>query len=198
MSNPLDEEPWKHFNGIYPKFVIDLRNVSHGFCANSFILYSQFTSPYSCWPMIVIPYNLPLEMYMITSYMLIILIIPSQHNPKKNIIIVLQPLIDELKTFWEIGGAYIWYFYNIELLDEDNVVVNYHWFLNVWNVIRLEHGWKVSMVKVYRFIKSLRIEECEKKILSLMFTTCLSLIIIHLEGKRISFFIKWAENSRPT
>jgi len=42
-------------------------------------------------------------MYMTTPYMFLTCIIPGPQNPKDNIDVYLQPLIDYLKTLWNEG-----------------------------------------------------------------------------------------------
>ena len=74
-----------------------------GLCADGFTPFSQSATPYSCWPVIVTPYNLPPELCMTTPYMFLTLIIPGPQSPKGKIDVYLQPLIDELKLLWEVG-----------------------------------------------------------------------------------------------
>ena len=54
--------------------------------------YIQASStPYSCWPIIVIPYNLPLEMCMSKPYMFLSCVVPGPFNPMIGIDVYLQP-----------------------------------------------------------------------------------------------------------
>ncbi|XP_047165266.1 uncharacterized protein LOC124834592 [Vigna umbellata] len=64
LCHPSDGEASKHFNRKHSSFASEPRNVRLGLCSDRFTSYIQaFASPYSCWPMIVTPYNLPPEMY---------------------------------------------------------------------------------------------------------------------------------------
>ncbi|RDX81489.1 hypothetical protein CR513_37829, partial [Mucuna pruriens] len=94
---------WKHFDKLYPEFASKPQNVRLGLCVDGFTPFSQSTTPYSCWPVIVTPYNLPLELCMMTPYMFLTLIIPGPHNLKGKIDVFLQPLIDELQQLWNDG-----------------------------------------------------------------------------------------------
>ncbi|CAJ2636394.1 unnamed protein product, partial [Trifolium pratense] len=60
LRHPSDGKAWKHFDDVYPDFAREPRNVRLGLCADGFTPYIQASaSPYSCWPIIVTPYNLP-------------------------------------------------------------------------------------------------------------------------------------------
>jgi hypothetical protein len=65
LRHPSDGEAWKHFDAMYPDFASEPRNVRLGLCSDGFTPYIQgSSSPYSCWPIVVTPYNLPPEMCM--------------------------------------------------------------------------------------------------------------------------------------
>jgi len=98
LRHPCDGEAWKHFDEVYPDFAADPRNVRLGLFSDGFTSYIQAsTKPYSCWPIIVTPYNLPLEMCMTKSYMFFVCVVPGPYNPKAAIDVFLEPLIDDLK-----------------------------------------------------------------------------------------------------
>ncbi|XP_058774870.1 uncharacterized protein LOC131649136 isoform X2 [Vicia villosa] len=103
LCHPSDGEAWKHFDQVYPAFASEPRNVRLGLCADGFTPFSQSAKPYSCWPVIVTPYNLPPELCMMMPYMYLTLIIPGPDNPKGKIDVYLQPLIDELQQLWNDG-----------------------------------------------------------------------------------------------
>ncbi|CAK8533967.1 unnamed protein product [Lathyrus sativus] len=103
LCHPSDGEAWKHFDQVYPAFSSEPRNVRLGLCADGFTPFGQYAKPYSCWPVIVTPYNLPPELCMMMPYMFLTLIIPGPDNPKGKIDVYLQPLIDELQQLWNDG-----------------------------------------------------------------------------------------------
>lgn len=80
------------------------RNVRLGLCSDGFAPFSQSTSPYSCWLMIVTLYNFPPDICMTTPYMFLTLIILGHYNPKNKIHVYLQPLIDKLLQLWTNGA----------------------------------------------------------------------------------------------
>ena len=72
-----------------------------GLCSDGFNPYIQASSsPYSCWAVIVTPYNLPPEMCMSKPYMFLSCRIPGPSNPKASIDVYLEPLIDDLKKLF--------------------------------------------------------------------------------------------------
>ena len=103
LCHPSDGEAWERFDHTYPDFATKPRNVRLGLCSDGFTPFSQFAMPYSCWPVIVTPYNLPPDMCMTSPFMFLTMIIPRPHNPKSKIDVYLQPLIDELQKLWSDG-----------------------------------------------------------------------------------------------
>jgi len=101
LCHPSDGEAWKHFDRKHPTYAADPRNVRLGLCSDGFNPYIQASSlPYSCWPVIVTPYNLPFELCMSKPYMFLTCLIPRPSNPKACIDVFLEPLIDDLKKLW--------------------------------------------------------------------------------------------------
>ncbi|CAH9142220.1 unnamed protein product [Cuscuta epithymum] len=103
MCHPSDSPAWKHFDTTYPRFAKEARNVRLGLCTDGFAPHGQYGKNYSCWPVILTPYNLPPGMCMKSPYMFLTLIIPGPNNPKNKIDVYMQPLIDELKMLWDTG-----------------------------------------------------------------------------------------------
>ncbi|GJZ67548.1 hypothetical protein Tco_0630788, partial [Tanacetum coccineum] len=103
LSHPSDGEAWKKFDQIHAPFAAEPRNVRLGLCTDGFTPFGMSSTSYSCWPVIVTPYNLPPWLCMKIPYMFLTLIIPGPHSPKKNIDVFLQPLIDELYVLWKDG-----------------------------------------------------------------------------------------------
>ncbi|KAK2417513.1 hypothetical protein QL285_039804 [Trifolium repens] len=102
LRHPSDGLAWKYFDQVNPGFASDPRNVRLGLCSDGFTPYTQVSAtPYSCWPVIVTPYNLPPEMCMSKPYMFLAAVIPGPSSPTVGVDIYLQPLIDDLKRLWE-------------------------------------------------------------------------------------------------
>nr|GEV83499.1 hypothetical protein [Tanacetum cinerariifolium] len=106
MSHMSDAEAWKHFDQTYPLFAEETRNVRLGLCADELQPFGQSGKQYSCCPVIVTPYNLPIWMCMKDPYMFLTIIVPGPKNPKQRIDVFLQPLIKELTTLWKVVKTY--------------------------------------------------------------------------------------------
>ena len=74
-----------------------------GLCTDGFNPFGSSGQQYSSWPVILTPYNLPPWMCMKKPYMFLTVIVPGPSNPKHNIDLYLQPLIQELNMLWEEG-----------------------------------------------------------------------------------------------
>jgi len=79
--HPSDNEAWKHFNSVHPHFSAESRNVHPGLCTNRFNPFGSFAAPYSCWPVILTVYNLPLGMCMRPEFMFLSMVIPGPSSP---------------------------------------------------------------------------------------------------------------------
>ena len=103
MCHPSYAKAWKHFDRTYPEFALESRNIKLGLCADRFSPFGKSGKNYSCWLVILIPYNLPQGMCMKTPYMFFTLIVPGPQNLKKSIDVYMQPLIEELQWLWVEG-----------------------------------------------------------------------------------------------
>ena len=74
-----------------------------GLSTDGFAPFAHYGQSYSCWPVIVTPYNLPPWMCMRRQFMFLSLLIPGPRNPKGNLDIYMQPLIEELINLWQVG-----------------------------------------------------------------------------------------------
>jgi len=98
--HPFDSEACKHFNSVHPHFSAKSRNVRLGLCTDGFNSFGSFAAPYSCWPVIMIVYNLSPGMCMRPEFMFLSMVIPVPSSPRRNIVVCLRPLIDELTQLW--------------------------------------------------------------------------------------------------
>ncbi|GAU31957.1 hypothetical protein TSUD_288910 [Trifolium subterraneum] len=137
MRHPCDGLAWKHFDAMHPDFVEDPRNVRLGLCYDGFTPYVQASpTPYSCWPVIVTPYNLPPDMCMTKPYMFLSCIIPGPSNPTDGIHVYLQPLIDDLKRLW-IGELT----YDIARKENFTMRAAMMWTINDFPAYGMLSGW---------------------------------------------------------
>jgi len=101
LRHPFDGEALKHFDRKHQSFASDPGNIRLGLCLDGFNLYIQVSSsPYSCWPVIVILYNLPSKICMTKPFMFLKCLIQGPSNPKASINVYFEPLIDDLNKLW--------------------------------------------------------------------------------------------------
>ncbi|CAL2228983.1 unnamed protein product [Prunus armeniaca] len=103
FRHPADFEAWKLFNQIHESFGMEPRNVRLGLATDGFNPFGNMNLHYSIWPVLIYPYNLPPWMCMKEPYVFMTLLIPGPKGPCHDIDVYMRPLIDELRTLWEIG-----------------------------------------------------------------------------------------------
>jgi hypothetical protein len=103
MGHPSDGKAWKNFDKKYPDQASDARNIRIAIATNGFNPYGMSTASYSCWPVFVIPRNLPPGVVMQRKTIFLSLIIPGPEYPGKNLSVFMQPLVDDLRHSWHHG-----------------------------------------------------------------------------------------------
>ena len=88
---------------MWPEFASDCRNLTLAISADGINPHSSMTSKHSCWPVLIITYNLPPWLCMKMKFMMLSLLISGPRQPGNDIDVYLTPLVDDLKTLWEIG-----------------------------------------------------------------------------------------------
>ncbi|XP_062113352.1 uncharacterized protein LOC133824484 [Humulus lupulus] len=106
LRHPADGDAWKHFDNVYLDFAADSRSVRMGLASDGFNPFSNMTSTYSLWPVILIPYNMPPWASPNGTNYLMSLLIPGPKSPGKDYDVFLMPLIEELKELWDGVNAY--------------------------------------------------------------------------------------------
>jgi hypothetical protein len=71
-----------------------------GLASDSFNLYDNMSTTYIIWTIMLKIYNFLPWMRIKSPNLMLSLIIPKLLDPKKNIDIYLQPLVDNLKNLW--------------------------------------------------------------------------------------------------
>ena len=59
LVHPYDAKSWTHFDGIHGVKADEARNVHVALAIDGFNPYGMSAAPYTCWPVFVIPLNLP-------------------------------------------------------------------------------------------------------------------------------------------
>jgi len=75
--------------------------------SNEFNLFWNMSTSHSTWPIMLVPYNLPLWMCMKQMSFILSLVIPGPSSPGMDIDVYLQPLIDELLELWNVGYRHL-------------------------------------------------------------------------------------------
>jgi hypothetical protein len=101
MVHPSDGDTWKHFDAIHHDKAQEARNVRVALATDRFNPYGMMAAPYTCWPVFVIPLNLPPGVMFQPKNVFMSLIIPGHPGNKMGVFI--EPLIDELIHAWEKG-----------------------------------------------------------------------------------------------
>ncbi|KAI5343170.1 hypothetical protein L3X38_011046 [Prunus dulcis] len=107
MSHPADSPSWKLLDDKWPEFGNKPRNLRLALSSDGFNPHSSLSSRYSCWPVILVTYNLPPWLCMKRKFMMLTLLISGPKQPGNDIDVYLEPLIDDLKSLWVgIRGVY--------------------------------------------------------------------------------------------
>ncbi|KAI5336108.1 hypothetical protein L3X38_026242 [Prunus dulcis] len=107
MSHPVDSPSWKLLDYKWPEFRNEPRNLRLALSSDGFNPHSSLSSRYSCWPVILVTYNLPPWLCMKRKFMMLTLLISGPKQPGNDIDVYLEPLIDDLKSLWVgIRGLY--------------------------------------------------------------------------------------------
>ncbi|KAG8082401.1 hypothetical protein GUJ93_ZPchr0014g46908 [Zizania palustris] len=125
LGHPSDGEAWKKFDQLHPEKALEPRNVRIAIATDGFNPYGMTAAAYSCWPMFVIPLNLPPGVIFQRQNIFLSLIIPGPEYPGKNMSVYMEPLMDDLVHAWEDGvltydrctktnfRMHVWYMYSL-------------------------------------------------------------------------------------
>ena len=103
MCHPSDSTSWKLIDHKWPDFSREPRNLRLAISADGINPHSSLSSRHSCWPVIMIIYNLPPWLCMKRKFMLLSLLISGPRQPGNDIDVYLAPLIGDLKLLWDVG-----------------------------------------------------------------------------------------------
>ena len=92
MVHTSDGEAWKRFDALHKEKTADPRHPRVVVSTDGFSVFGQMAAPYSCWPVLVIPLNLPPPgQIMQRKNIFLTLIIPGPNYPGKNMNVYMQP-----------------------------------------------------------------------------------------------------------
>jgi len=101
LRHPADSEVWKMTNSLHPHIASDSQNMRFGLATDGFNPFGKCNSTHSCWPVVLVPYNLPPWLCKKASSLMLTLIIPGYSG--KNFHIFMQPVYDELNELFDTG-----------------------------------------------------------------------------------------------
>lgn len=140
LCHPCDGEAWKSFDDTFKDFSMESRNVRLGLCTDGFSPFGKSGKQYSCWPVILTPYNLPPTLCMKKPFTFLSLIIPGPKSPKGNLDVYLQPLIEELKMLWEVGVST----YDVSKKQNFQMKVALLWTISDFPAYGMLSGWSTA------------------------------------------------------
>ena len=123
LVHPFDGEAWTRFDMIHREKALEARNVCVALATDGFNPYGMAAASYTCWPMFIIPLNLPPGILFQRQNIFLSLIIPEHLG--KNMSVYMEPLIDDLVHAWEEGvwtydratktnfKMHVWYQYSL-------------------------------------------------------------------------------------
>lgn len=135
MVHPSDGEAWKHFDRHNPNFALDARNVRLAVATDGFNPFG-FGAQYSCWPVFIIPLNLPPALCMKDENIFLSLVIPGPNHPGKNLNVFMRPLVDEFKQAWQ--GVVT---YDSSVKQNFNMRAAYHTSIHDGPALAMFSGW---------------------------------------------------------
>ncbi|XP_074352343.1 uncharacterized protein LOC141691506 [Apium graveolens] len=113
MRHPTDSPSWRNIDYRWPAFGSESRNIRLALSADGINPHTNgLVNRYTCWPVVLVTYNLPPWLCMKRKFMMLSVLVPGPHEPGNNIDVYLQPLIDDLKKLWEEGEPNVYDAYN--------------------------------------------------------------------------------------
>ncbi|XP_056848905.1 uncharacterized protein LOC108829822 [Raphanus sativus] len=103
LRHPVDSVTWDQMDAKYPTFAAEARNIRRGLSTDGFNPFNMKNSMYSCWPVLLVNYNLPPDLSMKKENIMLSLLIPGPQQPGNSIDVYLEPLIEDLNSLWSIG-----------------------------------------------------------------------------------------------
>nr|AAC97237.1 putative TNP2-like transposon protein [Arabidopsis thaliana] len=103
LRHPVDSVTWDKMNDKYPEFAIEERNLRLGLSTDGFNPFNMKNTRYSCWPVLLVNYNLPPDLCMKKENIMLSLLIPGPQQPGNSIDVYLEPLIEDLNHLWKKG-----------------------------------------------------------------------------------------------
>ena len=103
LRHPADSPSWRAVDQRWSDFGSEPRNLRLAISADGVNPHRLMNCNYSCWPVLMITYNLPPWLCMKRKFMMLTLLISGPKQPGNDIDVYLAPLVNDLKLLWECG-----------------------------------------------------------------------------------------------
>jgi len=94
---------WKNIDQEFPKFGEECRNIRFGLATDGMNPFGNLSTNHNCWPVILFIYNLSPGLCMKRKYMMLSMMISGPKQPRNDIDVYLNPLVEDLKLLWVYG-----------------------------------------------------------------------------------------------
>jgi hypothetical protein len=106
MSHTTDTEAWEALDCFDLEFARDPRSIHLSLSTDGFQPHTDASSLYSCWPVFVMPYNVPPNKCLKQCFVFLALVILGPKEPREQMDIFLHSLMEEMKELWQGVDAY--------------------------------------------------------------------------------------------
>ena len=103
LQHLKDALSWKKIDNLWPEFGLEPRNLRLSLFTDGVNPHGDLSSRYSCWPVMLVTYNLPPWLCMKRKFLMLTALVSSPKQPGNEIDIYLAPLVDDLKKLWYDG-----------------------------------------------------------------------------------------------
>ncbi|XP_057803207.1 uncharacterized protein LOC131018507 [Salvia miltiorrhiza] len=103
LRHPADSPSWRKVDLKWPEFGNEKRNLRLALSADGINPHKLMTSSYSCWPILLVTYNLPPWMCFKRKFIMLTMLIAGPKQPENDIDVYLAPLVDDLAHLWSVG-----------------------------------------------------------------------------------------------
>ena len=103
LVHTSDAFAWKYFDALHKDKAAEPRHPRVTISMDGFNVFGMTATQYSCWPVFVIPLNLPPRQIMQRKNIFLTLIIPGPNYLGKSMNVYMQSLKDELQEAWDNG-----------------------------------------------------------------------------------------------
>ncbi|XP_074300846.1 uncharacterized protein LOC141632175 [Silene latifolia] len=103
LRHVADSPQWRTIDRTFPEFGSEPRNLRLGLCTDGINPFGTLSTQHSCWPVMLIIYNIPPWLTTKCKYIMLTLLILGPKQPGNDIDVYLAPLIEDLKLLWNDG-----------------------------------------------------------------------------------------------